>query len=440
MTYRFGPFRVDTRREELWRGDAPVPLNRKAVQLLLALIERRGELVTKEELLSIVWPQRGATMNNVSQHIFMLRQALDDSSDDHRYVLTVPRAGYRFVAPVERADAESPGRILARHYCRNARELWQMRTQSSLESAIALYQLAIGRDRSCAEAHAGMAMCRFLLAEYMFEPQHHTLRLAEEDARRALDIEEHNVSAIVIVAIAAMQLRYAWDEAEQLLLRALRADPEHLRAHVVLVEHYAMRGDLASARQALAHAETFAAHDEAFPRLPMLRGLLHHFSGAQTAAISELELLVAHYPRYALARFALAKALLANAEYEPAQAQVQEILRMGFDPLRPGQPNVRERAMTLGVVIRGAAGDREGARAARREFEAAMGDRPISGFSLAACALGCGEPDRAVQLLQAAIANHDPYAGYTAVEPVFAPLRSHREWPSLLAALNLAVS
>ena len=438
MAYRFGPFRVDAQREELWRADSRVPINRKAVQLLLALIERRGELVTKEALLDAVWPERGATTNNVSQHVFMLRQALEDSAESHRYVLTVPRSGYRFVGTVERGD-ESPNRVLASHYCSNARELWQMRTQPSLESAVELYERALEQDAACAQAYAGRALCRFLLGEYMFEPQQHMLRLAVEDARRALELDPKNVGAIGILANAAIHLRYAWAQAERLLLDALRIAPEDLWTHVTLIEQYAMRGELATARQALAHAESLAANDEPFPRLPLLRGTLHYFSGAQTAAIVELELLVAHYPRYGLARLSLAKALLANGEYEAAHAQAQEILRMGFDPLRPGQPDVRERAMAVEVLIRGAAGDLQGARAALAAFEDETSNRPMSGATRAACALGCGDPALALRHLRSAIENHEPLAAYAAVEPAFMPLRSLPGWRQAIDALNLPV-
>lgn len=437
MAYRFGPFRVDPSRDELWRGEERVSLNRKAVQLLVALIERRGELVTKEDLLKAVWPQRGATMNNVAQHIFMLRQALQDDAAEHRYVLTVPRTGYRFVGEVDRADAESPSRILAQHYCSNAAELWQMRTQPSIESAIALYNRAMEQDPECAQAYAGRARCRYLLGEFMFEPQHHMLRLAEMDARRAMQLDPQNATAACVAALASLHLRYAWEEAETLLLAGLRVAPEYLWTHVTLVSLYAMRGDLATARQALAHAESLGAVDDPFPRLPWMRGLLHYLSGAQTAAIAELELLAAHYPTYALARFTLAKALLANEEYDTARAQIEEILRLGFDPLRPGQPNVRERAMTVDVLIRGASGDVEGARAATEAFEREMEGRPVSGFSRATCALGCNDVPLAVRHLHAAIANRDPLVEFAVAEPVFAPLRAHPEWPAVLDALNL---
>jgi tetratricopeptide (TPR) repeat protein len=266
------------------------------------------------------------------------------------------------------------------------------------------------------------------------------LRLAEDDARRALEIAADNTDAIVISAIAAMQLRYAWKDAVQLLFTALHIDPQKLWAHITLIEQYAMRGDLAAARQALRNAESAALQDEAFPRLPMLRGLLHYLSGAQTAAIAELELLVAHYPQYAMARFLLAKALLAAGEPETARVQVQEILRMGFDPLRPGQPNVRERTLAFNVLLHGAIDDGDGLSEATRAFERAMEGRPISGVSRAVCALGCADKALAMRYLENAIANHDPLVGYIGVEPVFVPLRAEPRWPALLTAMNLAVS
>jgi DNA-binding winged helix-turn-helix (wHTH) protein len=440
VDYRFGPFRLDVEREELWRDERPVPLNRKALQVLSVLIERRGELVTKQDLFKLVWPQRGATVNNVSQHIFMLRQALEDSTDGHDYILTVPRAGYRFVAPVELVGSESPNIVLAQHYCANARELWQMRTQPSIESAIALYERAIEQHAECSEAHTGLAVCRYLLGEYMFEPGHHMLRLAEAHAQRALELDPRSAGAIVVSAIVAMQLRYAWTDAEQLLKSALHVDPKHLWAHMVLVEQLAMRGRLPDARQALTYAETLAPQDDPFPRLPMLRGLLHYLFGAQTAAIAELELLVAHYPRYALARFLLAKALLAYGEPESAHTQVQEILRMGFDPLRPGQPSVRERTLSINVLVQAAAGNTSGVSEAKRAFEMEMEGRPISGVSYATCALACGDRALAMRYLESAIANHDPLVGYVAIDPVFAPLHSEAQWPQLIAAMNLAAS
>jgi hypothetical protein len=96
--------------------------------------------------------------------------------------------------------------------------------------------------------------------------------------------------------------------------------------------------------------------------------------------------------------------------------------------------------MTLDILIRGAAGNFEAARAMTRAFEAEMDGRPISGVCHAVCALGCNDSELAMRHFEAAISNHDPLVGYVAVDPAFAGLRSRADWPKLVAAINLATS
>src|SRR5580700_5632768 len=98
--YEFGPFRVDAEKETLLRAGEPVPLTPKTFQILLVLVRRNKELVTKDELMKAVWPDTFVEEANLSRNIFMLRKALGESPEDHRYVLTVPGRGYRFAEDV----------------------------------------------------------------------------------------------------------------------------------------------------------------------------------------------------------------------------------------------------------------------------------------------------------------------------------------------------
>ena len=92
--YEFGPFRVDPEKQTLLRNGKSVPLTPKSLQLLLVLVRRSNEVVTKEELMRSVWPNTFVEEANLSRNIFMLRKALGDNSED-RYVVTVPGIGYR---------------------------------------------------------------------------------------------------------------------------------------------------------------------------------------------------------------------------------------------------------------------------------------------------------------------------------------------------------
>jgi len=106
--WTFGAFILDPRERVLRRAGEAVALKPKDVEVLLALVERHGELVEKSALLDQVW--RGVTVEecNLSQHVATLRRALGDDARVPAFIETVPRRGYRFVAPV--GVAERPAR------------------------------------------------------------------------------------------------------------------------------------------------------------------------------------------------------------------------------------------------------------------------------------------------------------------------------------------
>jgi DNA-binding winged helix-turn-helix (wHTH) protein len=104
---RFGPFEADLRTGELWREGSRIALQDKPFQLMLALLERPGDLVTREELRRRLWPESVFTdfEHGLNKAVNKLRRALDDLTDEPRYVETLPRRGYRFVAPVARVSS-----------------------------------------------------------------------------------------------------------------------------------------------------------------------------------------------------------------------------------------------------------------------------------------------------------------------------------------------
>ncbi len=98
--YEFGPFRIDPEKETLLHAGEPVPVQPKAFQILLVLVRRYPQVVTKDDLMKAVWPDSFVEEANLSRNIFLLRKALGDSPQDHQYILTVPGRGYRFAEDV----------------------------------------------------------------------------------------------------------------------------------------------------------------------------------------------------------------------------------------------------------------------------------------------------------------------------------------------------
>jgi TolB-like protein len=94
--YAFGPFHYDAEQRLLFRQDEVVPLVPKAIDTLHVLLERRGRVVEKAELMKLVWPDTTVEEVGLARNISLLRKALDDESG--QYIETIPRRGYRFVA------------------------------------------------------------------------------------------------------------------------------------------------------------------------------------------------------------------------------------------------------------------------------------------------------------------------------------------------------
>lgn len=109
--YEFGPFRLDTRQQMLWREGEAVVLTLKSFELLKALVSRAGEVLSREELQELVWPESYVDENNLTQHISLLRKALGEAADARQFIETLPRRGYRFIAPV-RELTEQAGTIV----------------------------------------------------------------------------------------------------------------------------------------------------------------------------------------------------------------------------------------------------------------------------------------------------------------------------------------
>ena len=108
VRYRFGPFELDPAQGRLSRSGSRVKLQDLPLRLLVLLVERPGELVTREEVRQRLWPEDTFVEfdNSLGVAVRKLREALRDDADAPRFVETVPRRGYRFVAPVTVQDAD----------------------------------------------------------------------------------------------------------------------------------------------------------------------------------------------------------------------------------------------------------------------------------------------------------------------------------------------
>jgi len=111
--YEFGEFTLDATERRLSRSGQAVPLEPKALDVLVALLRRAGRLVTRRELLDLVWPGSFVEEGILAVHVSALRKALGDRGDGPRSIETVARSGYRFIGAVSEWEASARGWSIA---------------------------------------------------------------------------------------------------------------------------------------------------------------------------------------------------------------------------------------------------------------------------------------------------------------------------------------
>ncbi len=107
--YEFDPFRLDVAERILLRDGEVIQLQPKVFDLLLALVERHGRLLEKDELMKLVWPDAIVEEANLANNISILRKTLSENGE--RFIETVPKRGYRFVASVKKVGEENAGQV-----------------------------------------------------------------------------------------------------------------------------------------------------------------------------------------------------------------------------------------------------------------------------------------------------------------------------------------
>ena len=109
--YEFGPYRIDPDKCLLLRGEEQVAMTSKAFETLLSLMQNSKQVVSKDELMKRLWPDTFVEEANLTQHVSMVRKALGESAQQHRYIVTLPGRGYRFAEPVRVVRGGAPDQV-----------------------------------------------------------------------------------------------------------------------------------------------------------------------------------------------------------------------------------------------------------------------------------------------------------------------------------------
>lgn len=134
--YEFGPFRLEPGERRLLQHGKPVPLTPKILDTLLILVENHGQLVKKTDFMRLLWPNTFVEEIALAGNISDLRKALGEGTDGQKYIQTVPKSGYRFVAQVTLVDTSLPAQVAS---ASNTRRLIRHRALLAAGGTLALF-------------------------------------------------------------------------------------------------------------------------------------------------------------------------------------------------------------------------------------------------------------------------------------------------------------
>jgi DNA-binding winged helix-turn-helix (wHTH) protein/Tfp pilus assembly protein PilF len=236
--FHFDEFTLDVQERRLLRGAEPVRLSPKAYDVLVALVQQRGRLVTKNELLRRIWPDSFVEEGGLTVHVSALRKALGEDASRPIYVETVARSGYRFIAAVT-CDL-APEKPLTASAIARPVELYELvgRGRSHLLSgsylelpaAVDAFRSAIEIDPTYAPAQAGLARARCVQAVFRAVPYQEAFAEAKASALRALAMDSASADAQVALGTVLFLSEWDWTAAERSLQRALEINPDHTEA------------------------------------------------------------------------------------------------------------------------------------------------------------------------------------------------------------------
>jgi DNA-binding winged helix-turn-helix (wHTH) protein/tetratricopeptide (TPR) repeat protein len=234
--YEFGPFVLDVGERRLSEAGRPVPLAPKVHEMLVALVRRAGTLVSKQELLDIVWTDTCVEEGILAVHVSTLRKILAGRGGAD-YIETVRRAGYRFTAAVRSIQPEPfsvrwpvgvlPAKPAVSELIGDGRLRLLSASRSDVPRAVEAFRAAVALDPNYAAAHAGLALACCAQAELRLTQPQDAYADARAAALRALAMDPANADAQVALGTVLFLADWNWIGARRSFERALQIDPDH---------------------------------------------------------------------------------------------------------------------------------------------------------------------------------------------------------------------
>jgi DNA-binding winged helix-turn-helix (wHTH) protein/Tfp pilus assembly protein PilF len=437
--YAFGSYVLEIDERRLTEHGRPVSLPPKAYDVLVALVRRPGQLVTKRELLDAVWPDAFVEEGILTVHMSALRKALNDLVQPPRVIETVRRSGYRFIASVSNAGSHPPrgrsgalliglsdaltDRLQARVFelCGTGKAHLQSASLFEVPKAVESFTAAIELDPAYAPAHAGLALAHCARASMRLSPPREAYDAAKAAALRALALDDESADAQVALGTVLFFSEWDFDGAERSLRRALAINPSHQQGSL----NYGRLLDACGrSREALAVKLRTLENDPKSPLVHVQLALTYWNQRKYDEAIEWAEKALAIDNRHLLAREFLVGAYMQKREHDRGMTEAirhAESFGVSPDALQPLKDAY-------------AAGGRP---AVVRYSVAHLRETGGAALQLALLCAEAGDLDSAFSYLDRAIDARDPSLVDLAVAPQWDPMRADPRFARSLTRVGL---
>ena len=440
--FEFGDFTLDAADRLLLLRGRPLRLTPKAFDLLVALVRHRGNLMTKDRLLDMIWPKVFVAEINLSVNISTLRKLLRRSRGRQTFIETVPTRGYRFVAPVKvtkgaatlflrtgsrRPDKSTAASEDASRACLQGRYHWNRRTSEALDRAIQHYWRSLAFDANFAPAHAGLADAHAARGYLSYAAPADAFPAAARHAAIALELDDKLAEPHASLGYVKLYHSWDWDAAEREFRYAISLDPSRAAAHQWLATYLlaAGRADEALDEIRLAHAAE-----------PLSRaintdvGFIHYYSGRYDEAVKQLDAVLEMDPDFPAAHLWRGRSLQELGKHDAAISAFQRV-----DQQLKGWP--------VSIAARGHAQAVSGRTAAAYETLAELRQLAtrtfVTSYGIALIYAGLGESDAAFSWINRAFEERSHWLAWLRLDPRWSSMRTQARFLQFVARLNYPV-
>ena len=428
--YEFGNFRLDLSERCLLRDGTAVPLAAKVFETLRVLVENGGRLAEKKRFMQEVWADTFVDESNLWQNVFTLRKVLGEGEGGQRFIETVPRRGYRFIASVREVYGENQdaSAMTAYNFYVKGRFFWNKRTEVGLKKALEYFQHALNLDPLYAPAYAGLADCYIMLSEYGLLSSEISNRNGKAAALKALELDKSLGEAHASLGLISML--YDWDlaTAEKQFKRAIELNPNYATAHQWYAVHLAVSERFDEAFAQIRQAQEL---EPLSPIIAVNVARIHYFARQYDEVLKCCRTILETEPTFGVAYKIMGLAYEQKGMYEEALSALQQAMDLLGDT--PEMIGFLAHAYAI-------SGDSREAHNLLERLHDIAKLRPVRSFPLVLAYTGLGELDHVFACLEKAEKERCDSLLCLKVMPLFDCLRSDPRFTDLMHRAGLELN